>query len=302
MSYSTEGKSLMTILDMIRFGISQARATELYYGHGTDNAVDDIFALVLETLHLPWDIDRELLQGRLTDEEKTRLLSRLEQRVIQQVPVPYITQTAHFCGMRFYVDERALIPRSPIAELIQQQFSPWANPDNVTRILDLCTGSGCIAIACCAAFPEAMVDAVDISDAALEVAAINRERHHMQDQLQLIQSDGFTQVPEVLYDIIVSNPPYVAQEDMQVLPAEYRHEPILALEADDNGLALVKQILQQAGQYLRETGILVIEVGLSEDALRNLYPEVPFVWLEFEHGGEGIFLLTAQSLREHFGV
>lgn len=298
MSFATDSKELVSILDVIRYGISQACSAQLYYGHGTDNAVDDIYALVYETLHLPWDMDKQFLQSRLTELEKKLLIERLEKRVMHHVPVPYLTNKAYFCGMSFYVDERVLIPRSPIAELIRQQFSPWIEVEQVSRIMDMCTGSGCIAIACCEAFPEAMVDAVDVSEDALAVAAINREHHQVTEQLTLIQSDGFDQVPSQLYDIIVSNPPYVSHDAMQTLPAEYHHEPKLALEADDAGLAFVRRMLQQASRYLTENGILVIEVGLSEEALIAAYPEVPFVWLEFEHGGEGVFMLTAQNLRD----
>ncbi|PJD93324.1 MAG: 50S ribosomal protein L3 N(5)-glutamine methyltransferase [Legionella sp.] len=298
MSFTSDGKELISIIDVIRYGISQACSAPLYYGHGTDNAMDDIYALVFETLHLPWDIDKQFLQSRLTEVEKKLLLERLEQRVVHHVPVPYLTHKAYFCEMSFYVDERVLIPRSPIAELIRHQFSPWIEAEQVSSILDMCTGSGCIAIACCEAFPGATVDAVDISKDALAVAAINQERHQVTEQLTLIQSDGFDQVPAHLYDIIVSNPPYVSRDAMLTLPAEYHHEPKLALEADDAGLAFVRRMLQQAAQYLTENGILILEVGLSEDALVAAYPEVPFVWLDFEHGGEGVFMLTAQNLRD----
>lgn len=300
-TFDTDTKELVSILDIIRFGISQARSKTLWYGHGTDNAEDDIYALVLETLNLPWNVEPHLLQGRLTSDEKKRLIQRLEQRILQQIPVPYLTHVAHFCDLTFYVDERVLIPRSPFAELIKQQFAPWVEYDDVTRIMDLCTGSGCIAIACCYAFPDAVVDAVDLSPDALAVAAINMARHQVEEQLTLIQSDCFDQVPEALYDIIVSNPPYVSTEAMLALPKEYQHEPVMALEAQDQGLAIVKRMLQQAAKYLTEQGILIVEVGLSEEALIQAYPDLPFVWLDFEHGGEGVFLLTAQQLRDYFG-
>lgn len=300
-SFSTETKELTSILDIIRFGISQARSQKLWYGHGTDNAEDDIYALILETLHLPWGVDPHLLHARVTPHEKTLLIDRLEQRIVHRVPVPYLTQVAHFCDLDFFVDDRVLIPRSPFAELIKQAFSPWVEPDNVTRILDLCTGSACIAIACCYAFPDAAVDAVDLSPDALAVASINVERHNVQDQLTLIQSDCFDQVPDALYDIIVSNPPYVSHDAVLALPKEYQHEPVMALEAEDQGLAIVKRMLQQASRYLTEQGVLIVEVGLSEEAVIEAYPDLPFVWLDFEQGGEGVFLLTAQQLRDYFG-
>ncbi len=300
MTFSSDTQDFTHVLDFIRFGISQAQAANLHYGHGTDNAVDDIYALVFDSLHLPWDVAQRFLQARLTQGEKKLLTERLAQRIIQRVPVPYLTQIAHFCEMSFYVDERVLIPRSPFAELIRQHFEPWIEAEQVTRILDLCTGSGCIAIACCEWFADAQVDAVDLSEQALAVAEINRARHQVSEQLTLLKSDCFDQVPKTLYDVIISNPPYVAEAVMQTLPAEYLHEPKMALFAEQSGLAIVQRILQQAGHYLSDHGILVVEVGESAEDLISLYPEVPFVWLEFEQGGDGVFLLTAQMLREHF--
>ena len=299
-SYAKATKDLHSIIDFLRFGLSQANAASLYYGHGTDNASDDIYALVLGTLSLPHDVDPLMLQGRLTVGEKDLLCQQLTRRVLSRVPVPYLTQQAFFCGLPFFVDERVLIPRSPLAELIQQQFSPWIAQEEVHHILDLCTGSGCIAIACGYAFPEALVDAVDISSDALTVADINRKQHHMEEGLTLIESDCFEAVPLKQYDIIVSNPPYVGTNEMQTLPDEYRHEPVLALETANNGLAIVEKILFSAGAYLSEKGIIVVEVGNSEQALSDAYPHVPFTWLDFEHGGQGVFLLTSAQVKEYF--
>lgn len=299
-TYAIATQDFQTILDFLRYGISRANAANLYYGHGTDNAWDDMWALVLGTLALPMDLDPKWLNARLTKEEKTLLSRQLEQRITARVPVPYLTHEAYFCDLSFYVDERVLIPRSPIAELIKQQFSPWIDADNVTQILDLCTGSACIAIACCYAFPEAEVDAVDISPDALQVAVMNRERHGLEDILNLIESDCFSSVPAKKYDVIVSNPPYVGHEEMQTLPEEYGHEPKLALETANNGLAIVEKILSSAHAYLSDHGILVVEVGNSEEALLEAYPHVPFTWLDFEHGGQGVFLLTAQQLNHYF--
>ena len=299
-SYHTALQEFKTIVDFLRFGLSQANAQPLYYGHGTDNAWDDMVALVLGSLSLPLDLDPLLLQGCLTDEEKMVLAKQLQRRIQEHVPVPYLTNKAYFCGLSFFVDERVLIPRSPIAELINQQFSPWTDERRVERILDMCTGSACIAIACNYAFPHAQVDAVDISPAALEVARINREQHGLQGSLMLIESDCFDAVPAVRYDIIVSNPPYVGHAEMQTLPAEYKHEPSLALETSNNGLAIVEKILHTAHAFLSEHGILVVEVGNSEDALVAAYPEVPFTWLDFEHGGQGVFLLTYDQLIDNF--
>ncbi|KTD16722.1 50S ribosomal protein L3 N(5)-glutamine methyltransferase [Legionella jordanis] len=299
-SYKAACSELQTIVDFIRFGITEARGNDLYFGHGTDNAWDEMFALILESLSLPLNCDPLLLQSHLTQAEKQLLTAQLSRRIKDKVPVPYLTHVAYFCEMPFYVDERVLIPRSPIAELIKQQFSPWLIADQVHRVLDLCTGSGCIAIACSYAFPEAIVDAVDISRDALDVAAINCERHVVQEQVRLIQSDLWQAVPNVRYDLIVSNPPYVGSEEMQSLPAEYQHEPKLALETDNNGLAIVEKILAKAHDYLSDEGILVVEVGNSDQALEEAFPDVPFTWLEFEHGGHGVFLLTREQLKAYF--
>ena len=294
-------QDLKTIVDFLRFGLSRANAANLTYGHGTDNAWDDLLALILGSLSLPFDLDPMLYHARLTVGEKEDLYRQLIKRIDERVPVPYLTNTAYFCELPFYVDERVLIPRSPLAELIRQRFSPWINEDDVHRVLDLCTGSGCIAIACCFAFPEALTDAVDISPEALLVAEINRQRHQVMDVLTLIESDCFSRVPSHQYDIIVSNPPYVGRAEMQTLPEEYKHEPTLALLAPNDGLAIVEKILSQAHAYLSDHGILVVEVGNSEQALQEAFPQVPFTWLEFEQGGQGVFLLTKQQLNEHFG-
>lgn len=299
-AYLESTRHFETILDFYRFGLSRANEEGLYFGHGTDNAADDIWSLILGSLSLPFTTELHFYAARLTETEKQHLASQLEKRILRRIPVPYLIHEAQFCGLSFYVDERVLIPRSPVAELISQQFSPWVEPEQVSTILDLCTGSGCIAIACCAAFPEAIVDAVDISEDALDVAAINRERYGLEDQLTLIKSNCFENIPNTRYDIIISNPPYVGREEMQTLPEEYLHEPAIALEAERDGLAIIESILFNAGQYLSDDGILVVEVGNSEEALILAYPDVPFVWLDFEHGGQGIFLLSADDVRTYF--
>lgn len=294
-------RNFTSIIDFIRFGLTCANSRKLHFGHGTDNVVDEIYALILGTLSLPIDLDPLLLNAKLTNEEKDILTLQLEKRIVERVPVPYLIKQAYFCGLPFFVDERVLIPRSPIAELIEQQFTPWIQPENVSHILDLCTGSACIAIACCYAFPEAQVDAVDISKLALEVAEINREKHELLAQLTLIESDVYAALPPVQYDIIVSNPPYVSLEEMQTLPDEYRHEPQLALEALNDGLAVVDKILKHAHNYLSEHGILVVEVGNTEEALLLAYPDLAFTWLDFERGGQGVFILTREQLNDYFG-
>lgn len=299
-SFSDKTKPFRTIIDFLRFGLTAARTQDLYYGHGTDNAWDDVYALVLGSLSLPLDCDPDLLQACLTESEKSWLVRQLQKRIQDRIPTAYLTNTAYFCGLPFYVDERVLIPRSPMGELIERQLSPWVQADQVHRILDVCTGSGCIAIACCYAFPHASVDASDISEAALEVAEINRARHGVEAQLELMHSDGLNQIPKAAYDLIISNPPYVSFEEMQSLPKEYEHEPSLALECDNHGLAIVETLLHHVQDYLSEHGILVMEVGNSEAALSETYPEVPFTWLEFERGGHGVFVLTKAQLHEYF--
>ena len=295
-----ETDELVTILDFLRFSLTSATKAHLYYGHGTDNAWDDMRSLILRSLSLPYDVDPHLLNARLTTSEKKHLCQQLEKRINQRVPVPYLIKEAYFCDLPFYVDERVLIPRSPIAELINNQFSPWIDAENVNHILDLCTGSGCIAIACCYAFPDAEVDAVDISSEALAVAAINCDALDVGEQLTLIESYCFNNVPRQKYDLIVSNPSYVGKEEMQTLPDEFRHEPVLALETNNNGLAIVEKILNNAHAYLSDQGILVVEVGNSEEALCEAYPLVPFTWLEMSQGGQGVFLLTKEQLEEFF--
>lgn len=292
---------LKTIRDYLRYATSRFNAAGLFFGHGTDNAWDDACALVLHTLHLPHDVNPVVLDARLIKEERIKLAALIEERVEKRIPTPYLTHEAWFCDLPFYVDERVLIPRSPIAELIQKHFQPWLETDVIENILDLCTGSGCIAIACAKAFPDTHIDATDISKDALIVAKMNVLRHHVENQVTLIESDIFATIPAKQYDLIVSNPPYVDKHDMATLPAEYLHEPTLGLAAGDQGLTFVSRILHQALHYLKSDGILVVEVGNSEYALQDAFPEVPFTWVEFEQGGGGVFVLTAKQLKNYFG-
>jgi ribosomal protein L3 glutamine methyltransferase len=295
----TDYTDLKTIRDFIRFAMSRFNAEGLYYGHGTDNAWDEAIALILHTLHLPHDINPTILDANLTQEERKKIYELIVERVEKRIPVPYLTHEAWFFGLPFYVDERVLIPRSPIAELIERHFQPWIDPDKVERILDLCTGSGCIAIACAKAFPGVEIDASDMSSDALMVAKINILRHAVEDQVHLYQSDLFMSLPEKKYNIIVSNPPYVSTEEMFNLPNEFKHEPQLGLAAGTTGLDIATRILQEASHYLTSDGILIVEVGNSEYALVETYPTLPFTWLEFERGGSGVFMLTAEQLKEH---
>lgn len=290
---------LETIRDYIRYATSSFNEAGLYYGHGTDNAWDEAIALTLHTLHLPHDIDASVLDAALTQKEQAKLTELIEMRVSKRIPVPYLTHQAWFSGLAFYVDERVLIPRSPIAELIENHFKPWIATKDVNEILDLCTGSGCIAIACAKAFPHAQIDASDISTEALAIAKINVLRHAVEDQVHLYESDLFAKLPHKKYDIIVSNPPYVSTEEMAELPPEYHHEPKASLTAGSKGLDFVIRILKEAHNYLKPHGILIVEVGNSEPALLETHPEIPFTWLEFERGGGGVFLLTAEQLQKH---
>lgn len=302
-SYNKEliRESLHTITDYIRWGASLFNQSGLYYGHGNANAIDEAAYLVLHTLNLEPDTHSVYFSSRLTKSEKEAIIGILFRRAQEQIPAAYLTNEAWFAGLSFYVDERVLVPRSPIAELIQNHFEPWVETDKVENILDLCTGSACIAIACAYHFPDAAIDAVDISQDALNVASRNIEKHHLLGQVTAIQSDLFSMLGDKQYNIIVSNPPYVDAEDMASLPKEFQAEPELGLAAGDDGLKLVIPMLQQAAQHLYPEGILIVEVGNSEYTLQEYYPDIPFYWLEFEHGGHGVFLLTKEQLLEYFG-
>lgn len=289
---------LHTLADFVRWGASQFNEAKLHFGHGTDNAIDEAITLVLHTLHLS-AIPETLWHARLTSQEKQRIDELFLRRIGERMPCAYLTNEAWFMNLPFYVDDRVLIPRSPIAELIEQQFRPWVDPEQVMQVLDLCTGSGCIGIAVAMALPNAIVDATDVSLDALAVAERNVERHELTEQVQLIQSDMFSNLVGKRYDIIVSNPPYVDARELAALPPEYTHEPRLGLAAGEDGLIFVKQILRHAVHHLTHHGILIVEVGASAEALIAEYPEMPFTWLEFKRGGDGVFLLTAEQLAAH---
>ncbi len=291
-------QQLHTIKDYIRWTYSQFNHHKLFFGHGTDNAWDEAVHLVLGSLHLPWDFDPSMLDARITHDEAIIILSHVEKRCLDRVPLAYLLGEAWFAGLPFHVDHRVLVPRSPIAELIQNQFEPWL-ADEPMRVLDLCTGSGCIGIATAYAFPYSKVDLADISEGAISVAQDNVARHHLEDQVSVYQSDLFDDLPKDGYDLIVTNPPYVDEEDLTAMPQEYSHEPALGLGSGDDGLDITRRILRDAPNYLTENGILICEVGNSEFALQEAFPEVPFMWLEFENGGQGVFMLAADQLREH---
>ncbi|WP_298610584.1 50S ribosomal protein L3 N(5)-glutamine methyltransferase [uncultured Thiothrix sp.] len=290
---------LSSILDFIRWGASQFRAAELSFSHGMASALDEAAYLVLHSLHLPVDTPELYFSSKLTQAEKIKVMDTLERRIIERKPAAYLTNEAWFAGLPFYVDERVLVPRSPIAELVEKQFYPWTDESQVAHILDLCTGSGCIGIACAYAFPHAEIDLSDVSADALAVAKLNIARHGVQAHVQALESDLFTHLSSKRYDLIVSNPPYVDAAEIAEMSIEFQHEPLIGLAAGTDGLDIAHRILASAREHLSEHGILIVEVGNSQFALTEAYPEVPFQWLEFERGGDGIFLLTATQLDEH---
>lgn len=294
--------NLLTIRDYIRWGATQLAQSDIFLGHGTVTPLDEAAALVLHTLSMPYDLSDQYLNTRITHAEREQMVAIIQRRISERKPSAYLTGEALFAGLSFYVDERVLVPRSPIAELIAERFAPWIEETEVFSVLDLCTGSACIAIACGYAFPDAEVDAVDLSSDALAVAAINVEKHDLQEQVNLYQSDLFQSLPRKPYDIIVSNPPYVSIAEWESLPAEFHAEPEMGFTGGESGLDLVIRILVDAPQYLAEHGILVVEVGSSAETLQDSFPEVPFNWLEFNNGGDGVFLLTAEQLHQYHSL
>ena len=288
---------LVTIRDFIRFTVSCLRSADVHVGHGTEDHFAEATALIMQSLSLQWSADAEILDAKLLRSEKQAIVDLLDKRINERTPLGYLLNLSYFCGHPFYVDERVLIPRSPIAELIEDRFAQWLE-NEPQRILDLCTGSGCIAIAMAYVYPDAIIDAADISLDALSVAAVNVEHHQVAaENVNLIESDLFSKLPNQRYDLIVSNPPYVDAEDMADLPEEYQREPELALAAGVDGLDIVRKMLAEAADFLTEDGLLVVEVGNSEWALAQSFPEVEFDWVEFKRGGSGVFVLTAQQCR-----
>jgi ribosomal protein L3 glutamine methyltransferase len=293
-----ETDTLTTIQDLVRWGASRFAAAGLFFGHGTDNAFDEAAWLVAEALHMPVQRVAEYRDCRVTASEHAAVMALLERRVVERRPAAYLTGRTWFAGLEFVVDDSVMIPRSPLAELIADGFAPWLEPERIGRVLDLCTGSGSLGIAVAAHLPDVDVDLADISPAALRVAARNRSLHGLEERVRLLESDLFAGIGEQGYDVIVSNPPYVSTAEMELLPPEYRHEPRLAFAGGETGLDLVLRILRDAPDYLDDEGILLVEVGNSAAALQQRFPTVPFTWLEFERGGEGVFLLRQQQLIE----
>ncbi|BEG74485.1 50S ribosomal protein L3 N(5)-glutamine methyltransferase [Achromobacter xylosoxidans] len=290
-------QELLTLRDLIRYGVSRLNAAQVALGHGSDNAWDETVYLVLHALHLPLDTLEPFLDARVLDEERNRVLDLIDRRVTERVPAAYLTNEAWLRGHRFYVDARVIVPRSPIAELLDEGLSPWVqDAQAVDSVLDMCTGSGCLAILSALAFPYAQVDAVDVSPDALEVARRNVDDYGLGDRLALRQSDLFDSLPERQYDVIVCNPPYVNSGSMDVLPQEYRHEPQLALAGGADGMDLVRRILQAAPRYLSENGVLVLEIGHERDFFEAAFPELSPVWLDTEQASDQLLLLTREQL------
>lgn len=288
---------LHSVRDYLRYASSRFAASPLFFGHGTDNVWDEAVQLVMRSLHLPLENNTVFLDARLTWEERNTILERIDRRVNERVPLAYLLGEAWFMGMPFHVDERVLVPRSPIGELIENRFQPWLGDRAVERILDLCTGSGCIGIGAASVFVDAEVVLSDISADALEVADSNIDLHNLRGRVRTVQSDVFEKV-EGGFDVIVSNPPYVDAEDLADMPDEYRHEPELGLAAGQDGLDIAHRILAGAADHLTPGGLLVVEVGNSWVALDDAYPDLPLTWLEFENGGDGVFVIGEAELRQ----
>lgn len=290
------GQQPQTLHEWLDWAARRFADEGLFYGHGTDNPIDEALYLIRYALQSDFDFTDIDPDQALTPEQNQSIRTLLEQRVTSRKPAAYLVKEAWFAGYPFYVDERVLVPRSPVAELIEEQFTPWIDIERVNAILDIGTGSGCIAIACALYAPDAQVDAVDVEQDALDVARINVARYQLESRVRLYLSDVYAGLPEKQYDIIISNPPYVSHQEMTTLPDEYRHEPVSGLAAGDDGLDCVRKILFGAKQFLKPDGILIVEVGNSQSAVEQTWPHVPFIWLEFEYGGEGVFLLEAKHV------
>ena len=292
------GMNNLSIADWIDLVTARLSAAGLFFGHGTDNARDEAAWLVLHATGEP--LDGSFTEwGRIVNEDDGKEINRLAaERCSSRKPLAYLTGTAYFAGLRFRVNENVLVPRSPIAELILDAYRPWVKSESVTRMLDMCTGSGCIAIASAYALENAQVLAADICEKALQVTRANIKLHRLEDRVSALQSDLFSAVPATEFDLIVANPPYVSAREMDALPDEYRCEPGLGLASGADGLAATLQILLDAPRFLGKDGVLICEVGASDERLAQRLPGVPFLWLEFERGGSGVFLLTRQQLEE----
>ena len=290
--------TLITLRDWLRYAVSRFNAAELFFGHGSSNAFDEATYLILHTLHLPLDRLDPFLDARLLPDEAKQIEQMLERRISERVPAPYLTHEAWLQGYRFYVDERVIVPRSFLAPMLQEQMQPWlADPENVLNALDLCTGSGCLAVLLAEAFPDAEVDAVDLSPDALEVAHRNVADYGLDDRITLHEGDLFAPLAGKTYDLIISNPPYVNAESVAALPAEYRHEPSLALGSGADGLDATRIILREAARHLNPGGLLAVEIGHNRAALEAAYPELELTWPEIEGGADTVFVITREQLQ-----
>ncbi|MHB1216030.1 MAG: 50S ribosomal protein L3 N(5)-glutamine methyltransferase [Thiobacillus sp.] len=297
MKHFDDTDSLITVRDWLRFAVSRFTEAKLFFGHGSDNAFDEAAYLILHTLHLPLERLEPFLDASLVHGEAEEVQAVIERRVRERLPAAYLTHEAWLGEHRFYVDERVIVPRSFIAELLQDQLAPWVeNPDAVTRALDLCTGSGCLAILAALAFPNAEIDAADLSRDALDVAARNVDDYALKERIELIESDLFAALKGRRYDVILSNPPYVNAESVAALPPEYQAEPALALGSGKDGLDATRQILAQAKSHLNPGGLLVVEIGHNRDVLEAAYPDLPFTWLDTEGGDQFMFMLRREDL------
>ena len=288
---------LSTLRDLMRFAVSRFTEAKLFFGHGSDNAWDEAAYLLLHSLNLPLDRLDPFMDARLTGAERTTTLEIIRRRITERLPAAYLTKEAWLGDFRFYVDERVIVPRSHIAELLSEQLNPWVNdPWAVERVLDMCTGSGCLAILAAEAFPEAAVDAIDLSPDALAVARINVDDYGLGERVRLIHSDAFAAIPSEKYDVIISNPPYVNAESMSALPDEYRREPQMALASGDDGLDFVRILLTEAAQHLNPEGVLVVEIGHNKEEVERAFPRLSFVWLDTSAGDRFVFMLRRKDL------
>jgi ribosomal protein L3 glutamine methyltransferase len=295
--FSAASQSLHTVRDYLRFAVSRFYQAKLFFGHGSTDAYDEAVYLILHTLHLPVDTLAPFLDAQLTPSERSEVLSIIQRRVEQRIPAAYLTHEAFLGEYSFYVDERVIVPRSFIAELLRQRLSPWiAEPDNIGHVLDMCTGSGCLAILCADTFPNAKIDAVDLSSDALLVAKRNVNDYELSEHINLIESDLFTQLAGRKYDLIISNPPYVDAESVAALPPEYLHEPKLSLGSGADGLDATRKILAHAAEHLSDNGILIVEIGHNRDVIEAAYPTLPFTWLDVTAGDQFVFMLHRNDL------
>ncbi|MDO9054692.1 MAG: 50S ribosomal protein L3 N(5)-glutamine methyltransferase [Gallionella sp.] len=295
--FSAGTQNLHTVRDCLRFAVSRFYQAKLFFGHGSADAYDEAVYLILHTLHLPIDTLAPFLDARLTDSELGEVLNIIQRRVEQRIPAAYLTHEAYLGEYRFYVDERVIVPRSFISELLRSQLSPWiTEPEAISSVLDLCTGSGCLAILAADSFPNAQIDAVDLSPDALAVAARNVSDYQLPERINLIESDLFTHLTGRQYDLIISNPPYVDADSVATLPQEYLHEPKLSLGSGNDGLDATRIILEKAAEHLTDNGILIVEIGHNRDILEAAYPNLPFTWLDVAAGDQFVFMLHRNDL------